>query len=135
MKIRYKALMQAIQFACLPTISLLLLLFFGFFSIEKTISFITSDNGWAIAIRLIALLGEFGLIWYLYKEYADKEIILEKEAHIQSQVNNKQELDYKTRSYSTELHYLHTRWSSGDKYFSTLIDDNHVLIKHEARKD
>ncbi len=68
-----KALLRALKFVCLPTASLLLLLFFGFFSITKTIDFISSDSGWAIFLRVIVFLGEIGLVVYLYLIYLKEE--------------------------------------------------------------
>lgn len=67
----FKILMQALKFACLPTISILTLLFFGFFSIDKTIEFIASDNGWAIALRVILVIAEIALVWIMYDYYLD----------------------------------------------------------------
>ncbi len=77
-----KALMQALKFACLPTLSLLILLFFAFFSISKTIDFISSNNRFAIALRIITFLGEVALVYLMYRKYLKEEkirIILNKD--------------------------------------------------------
>lgn len=75
MKIKY--LFQALKFACLPTLSILVLLFCGFFSISKTIDFISSDSGWAIALRVLLVIAEIVLIIVMYLQY-EKEGIFEE---------------------------------------------------------
>lgn len=68
-----KVLMQALKFACLPTLSILVLLFFGFFSITETFSFISSNNGWAITLRVAIVIAEGALVWFMYCHYLDIE--------------------------------------------------------------
>jgi hypothetical protein len=70
-----KSLAKALKFACLPTLSLLLLLFFAFFSISKTVEFISSDDGLAITLRIVAFVAEVVLIGYYYAVYVKEEII------------------------------------------------------------
>ena len=72
------ALTKALKFACLPTLSLLVLLFFAFFSITKTVAFISSDDGFAIFLRIIAFLGEVLLVGIYYDKYRKEEIFLGK---------------------------------------------------------
>jgi len=72
---KIKILAQALKFACLPTLSVLLLLFFGFFSISKTIDFIASDNGFAIALRVIVVILEIVLVYFMYMHYAKIEVL------------------------------------------------------------
>lgn len=72
---KVKAFMMALKFACLPTLSLLVLLFFGFFSISKTIDFISSNNGWAIFLRIFCVILEIALIWFMYNKYLKEECI------------------------------------------------------------
>lgn len=137
MKIRYKSLMRAIQFAFLPTISLLLLLFFGFFSIEKTINFITSDSFWAIAIRVIAFLAEIVLIWALYNDYAKEEKQEELIQKVTSNIEDTSDQNWIGISSGREMYMLSRDWGSRDTYKYIPIDANHVLIKHipEVKKD
>lgn len=68
------ALLRALKFVCIPTLSLLVLLFFAFFSVSKTIAFISSDDGWAIALRIIAFIAEIVLVVWKYLEYNREEI-------------------------------------------------------------
>lgn len=70
---KVKAFMMALKFACLPTLSLLILLFFGFFSISKTIDFIASNNGWAVFLRILCVVMEIVLIWFMYDKYLKEE--------------------------------------------------------------
>lgn len=137
MKIRYKSLMRAIQFAFLPTISLLLLLFFGFFSIEKTINFITSDNGWAIAIRIVAFLAEIVLIWTLYHDYAEEEKQEELIQKVTSNIEDASDQNWISISPSREMYMLSRDWGSRDTYKYIPIDTNHALVKRipEVKKD
>lgn len=72
---KLKAFMMALKFACLPTLSLLVLLFFGFFSISKTIDFISSNNGWAIFLRILSVIIEIALIWFMYNKYLKEECL------------------------------------------------------------
>lgn len=69
-----KALFKAIRFAFLPTLSVLILLFFAFFSISKTIAFISSDSGWAIALRIFLVVAELAMIVIMYFHYLAEEI-------------------------------------------------------------
>ncbi len=68
-----KILAQALKFACLPTLSVLVLLFFGFFSISKTIAFISSDDSWAVFLRVTAVIAEIILVTVMYKQYESEE--------------------------------------------------------------
>lgn len=72
---KLKAFMMALKFACLPTLSILVLLFFGFFSISRTIEFISSNNGWAIFLRILSVIIEIALIWFMYEKYLKEETL------------------------------------------------------------
>lgn len=72
---KIKAFMMALKFACLPTLSLLVLLFFGFFSISKTIDFIASNNGWAIFLRIFCVIAEIVLVILMYNKYLKEECL------------------------------------------------------------
>lgn len=115
------ALTKALKFACLPTLSLLALLFFGFFSITKTIEFIASDNGWAIFLRIVAFLAEVFLILYFYEEYKKEEIINGIKATNKGSISSYKEI-YKIKNY----------WSSSDIYIVYETEDsNTVIIKRK----
>lgn len=73
-KMKTKYLMQAMRFACLPTLSVLMLLFFGFFSISRTLAFISSNEGLAIAIRVVLFIAEVVLVYIMYKHYEKEDI-------------------------------------------------------------
>lgn len=68
-----KLLLKALKFACLPTLSVLVLLICGFFSITKAIAWISSDQGFAITIRVLLVIAEIALIWYMYSLYVEEE--------------------------------------------------------------
>jgi hypothetical protein len=74
-----KIFAKALRFACLPTLSILVLLFCGFFSISKTLAFISSSDGWAIALRVGLMIAEIALIYIMYMQYLEAHIKEEKE--------------------------------------------------------
>lgn len=86
MKIKY--LFQALKFACLPTISVLLLIICGFFSISKALDWISSDSGWAIALRILLVIGEIALVAVMYFNYEEEGEKLEKERIRRETINN-----------------------------------------------
>jgi len=94
-----KVLMQALKFACLPTLSILVLLFFGFFSITETFAFISSSNGWAIALRIAIIIAEGGLVMYMYFHYLEIE---EKRLKHEALLSSKESLKEGTTK-STEV--------------------------------
>lgn len=69
----YKILFKSLKFAFLPTFSVLMLLFFAFFSISKTLAFIGSNNWIAILLRVILFVAEVGLVCYMYNQYIEEE--------------------------------------------------------------
>jgi hypothetical protein len=72
-----KALLKALKFMCLPTLAVLLLLFFGFFSISATIAFISSTAAFAVILRVLLVIAEIVLVVYMYHQYLDEEIVKE----------------------------------------------------------
>lgn len=116
------AFMRAIKFACLPTLSLLVLLFFGFFSISKTIEFISSDHTLAIIVRVIAVIAEIILVWLMYEKYLEEEILKSNHSDIKNS-------GYKIDKYKS-IYQLVNNWNSNDKYelFDT-PDGNIKIIK------
>lgn len=87
-----KYLFQALKFACLPTLSVLILIVCGFFSITRALDWISSDNGFAIALRILLIIGEIILVSVMYKQY-EKEGIKE-EARLGKTNNNGVSRDY-----------------------------------------
>ncbi len=67
--INTKALIKAMQFLCLPTLSLLIIIFFWFFSWTDFIAFLTSKSGWAGALRVGVVILEVILVYYMYEYY------------------------------------------------------------------
>lgn len=134
MKIKY--LFQALRFACLPTLSILVLLFFGFFSIDKTISFISSNDGWAIFLRVLLVIAEITLIIYMYIDYKNKgeyeDLINQKSETINNcLVNNSRSIS----SY-TEAKGLKGDWHKNDgfKVYETEIK-NIVLVERILKNE
>lgn len=68
-----KLLLKALKFACLPTLSVLTLLFFGFFSISKAIAWISGDSTFAIVIRVLLVIAEIALVCFMYQNYVEEE--------------------------------------------------------------
>lgn len=100
------ALTKALKFACLPTLSLLLLLFFAFFSISQTVAFISSDDTLAVLLRIAAFLGEVSLVSYYYTIYVKEEILKGN-----GDKGKKEEVYSRNRIFE-----LNTDWDSSDKY-------------------
>lgn len=71
-RMKTKYLFQALKFACLPTLSVLLLIVCGFFSITKALDWISSDSGFAIALRIILVLAEIALVVIMYFNYEEE---------------------------------------------------------------
>lgn len=69
------AAFKALKFVCVPTFALLLLLFFAFFSITEALNYITSSNGMAITLRIVAFLAEVILFVVMYDKYKTEETI------------------------------------------------------------
>lgn len=88
--------MQALRFACLPTLSVLCLMFFAFFSIEKTLDFIGSSNGWAVTIRILLFLVEILLVWYMYEKNCE-------EMKISDTIGNLEVQEFKTIDGGTNI--------------------------------
>lgn len=119
MKTKY--LFKALKFACLPTLSVLILLFFGFFSISKTIDFISSDSGWAIFLRVLLVLLELALVIIMYHHYKDTDFD-------KQEIPNMCATEGKERYRSLGLYELFSDCNNGDKYYSYKTEENNVIV-------
>ncbi len=79
---KIKLLFKALKFACLPTLSILILLFCGFFSITKAITWISSNEGLAIFLRVAMVIAEVILVSIMYLQYAKEDAIKNSEEYI-----------------------------------------------------
>ena len=87
---KIRILVKALRFAFIPTLSVCLLLFFGFFSVKDTLDFIGSRNGWAILLRVVLALAELALIVFMYIFYLNEEKMeLEEKAEEDDRKNHK----------------------------------------------
>lgn len=111
------ALTKALKFACLPTLSLLLLLFFAFFSISETIAFISSNDTLAVLLRIIAFLGEVSLVSYYYKKYLKEEVIKGN-----GTISGKREVGSRTSIYE-----LNRDWHSKDSYYIHKTESPNII--------
>ena len=68
-----KILLKAMSFMFLPTFAVLLILLVGFFDPIALWTFIKSDSGWAITVRVLLFLAEIILVAILYFDYLEKE--------------------------------------------------------------
>ncbi len=116
-----KYLFQALRFACLPTLSVLTLLFFGFFDISRTISFIASDNGWAVTLRILLAIAEIVLVVIMYYQYR-------KEGIIQDAKNGKKGDRIENMDYSRSVYRLKDEWRNSDQFNMYLTDCDDVVI-------
>lgn len=69
-----KILGKAMGFMFLPTFGVLLVLLVGFFDPIAMWTFIKSDSGWAIFIRVVLLIAEIALVLIMYFRYLEKEL-------------------------------------------------------------
>jgi hypothetical protein len=118
------ALTKALKFACLPTLSLLLLLFFAFFSISETIAFISSNDGIAVTLRVLAFITEIIVVGVYYDKYSKEEIFEGR-----TKKTNKRSV-----SGRTDLYDLNSRWSSSDDYFVMDTEDSNIIYVERVEK-
>jgi hypothetical protein len=119
MKTKY--LLQSLKFAFLPTICVLILLFFGFFDISETIKFISSNNGFAIMLRVALIVAEITLVYIMYGHYEKKDL-----RH--KAINDPEKSTGETLYYDTSIYRLDSDWSSNDKYVKYRTQDDDVII-------
>lgn len=122
-----KYLFQALKFACLPTLSVLTILFFGFFNILETINFISSTNGWAILLRIIMVIAEIVLVIIMYYKYR-------KEGELLDAKNGKIDSNRRNIHYGTDVYRIDNNWSSDDKYFIHETKDSDIVIIERVPK-
>lgn len=115
----FTALFRALKFACIPTLSVLVILFFGFFSINETLAFISSNNGWAIFIRIACMIGELVLIAYFYEKYRREEILTKYE-----RTGNKYKIYHHTDAYQLFKDQDYKDY----KYYSYETADSDIMI-------
>lgn len=124
----FKYLFKALRFACLPTLSVLVLLFFAFFDIGKTIAFISSDNAAAIILRICLVLAEIALIIIMYNEYEKKDLIENPWNHIKSKRPS-------SLTYTTYVSDLRGDWARSDNYEAFGTSDDDYILVHRKPKD
>lgn len=123
-----RVLGKAMGFMFLPTLGVLLMLVVGFFDPMAMWNWIKSNDGWAIAVRILLFLAETGLVVVMYFYY------LEKDAKDGALKGTKGQPAYVSRSYRTELREIFHNASSDDhfKIFDT-ESSNIKVIEHISR--
>lgn len=124
--INYKILLKALGFMFLPTVSVLSLILIGFFSWSKFISFITSDSGFAMFIRVALAVAELIFVYLLYQHY-EKEEILKNPDTIKTG-NKIKNSDY--NSYEYNYFGMSTRGDSKFSSYKTSNPDIIILERH-----
>ncbi len=119
MNIKY--LFQALRFACLPTLSVLTILFFAFFDIGKTIGFISSDHGFAITLRIILVIGEIALVIAMYFKY-------QHEGELENSIKGNKSKTYIEVDYNTYVKNLNNEWDSSNIYRRYLTGDPNIVV-------
>lgn len=97
-----KYLFQALKFVCLPTLSVLLLLFFAFFSITDALAFISASSAGAVTLRILLFIVEIVLVVIMYFKYQKEDILKNPEDQIK---NNS-----RIRAKYTNLSELNSEW-------------------------
>ncbi len=133
MKTKY--LLQALKFACLPTLSVLVLLFVGFFSVTKPLAFISSDNGFAIALRVLLVIAELSLVYYMYKMYEEED---KKQELLKINNENKENLTKgntgKSLYYNESVYKLGKKWTNDDNYLMYETELENMIIVERIEK-
>jgi hypothetical protein len=125
--INYKILLKALSFMFLPTLSVLSLILVGFFSWSKFVSFITSDSGFAMFIRIALALGEIFFVYLLYRHY-------EKEEILNNEVENKGRI-IKEGGYSDNEYQYFKMYDRLNHKFRSYATSNSDLVILERYKD
>lgn len=112
------ALTKALRFACLPTLSLLILLFFAFFDFGRTLEFISSTEPLAVVLRIVAFGGEVILVYFMYTKYLREEAIkgggkVNSERYIRD---------------SSYIRDIKVSWGSNDSYSVQDTEDSNVVL-------
>lgn len=120
--INYKVLLKAISFMFLPTISILFVVFIGFFSITDFINFITAKSGGAIFLRVVLVLVEIIFVYVMYKHYYKLDVIKNKDNYIkEGNVIKNQSSTYVERFFKSEN-------SIGLKFKSYATDNENIVV-------
>lgn len=122
----YKALVKALKFIFLPTLAVLLFIWFATLSLTGVLSFIVSDSGWAIAVRILLLLIEGALVWWMYDKYRIEHMLestdtLPKDKWIKAPPSSP--LKYLFDEFDYSLHYLESR----------VIDSDTIVIQRNFK--
>lgn len=117
-----KYLFQALKFACLPTLSVLTILFFGFFNISNTIAFISSSNGWAVFLRIILVIAEIALVVIMYKHYEKQGIIADASKGV------KPEYGRRLVDNTSHIRNLRQGWDSNDKFYAHTTENENIVV-------
>jgi hypothetical protein len=71
--INTKALLKAMGYMFLPSFAILFVIFIGFFNWSNFVAFVTSQDGWAIFMRIAMLIAEIVLVTWLYFDFLKDE--------------------------------------------------------------
>jgi hypothetical protein len=126
--INYKVLLKAISFMFLPTISILFVVFIGFFSITDFISFITAKSGWAIFLRVALVLAEIIFVCLMYKHYYKLDVIKNKDNYIKKgNVIKNTSSTYVERFFKSDT-------SNGYNFKSYATDNDNIVVIEKVLK-
>jgi hypothetical protein len=131
--INIKILFKAMSFMFLPTLAVLTLLLVGFFDPIAMWTFIKSDSGGAVIIRIILFLAEVSLVWYFYYKYLQEDMILEAQKDVEEFLKGR---PFKTMKAYSDLGCIKSHWKSSDscEIYNT-PDKNIVIIKLISKID
>lgn len=121
--INYKILLKALGFMFLPTVSVLSLILIGFFSWSKFISFITSDSGFAMFIRVTLAVAELIFVYLLYQHYEKQEVINNAETS-KGEIIKDRKNDY----YSEYTYFKNPNRQTGESYRSYATSNDNIII-------
>ena len=114
-----KILGKAMGFMFLPTLGVLLMLLVGFFDPIAMWTFIKSDSGWAITVRLIISLAEIILVAIMYDHYNTEEA--RKKALAGNLEGECKKINYREYIYSIfenpkdDDHFTFHKYTTGDE--------------------
>jgi hypothetical protein len=134
--IHLEAGIKAAKFLFMPTVALLLLLFFWFFNVTKFVAFVTSENTGAAIFRIIAFLAEI-ILWCTFFEKYVKELKSEERFKAIKKNDFEWKVARNNSNFNDVLISDIRQAFNGDPYKQgsihvAQIDDRCLIIKREA---
>lgn len=125
MKINYPILRKALGFAFLPTLLVIIVAMFATLSFTSVFELLLSDSWWAILLRIVLLVIEVGIVYFMYDYYLTQE---KTKKAIGDAIQ--QDSDWESTSGGQRIGYIGT-WNDSyrDSYATKRINKDLYLVK------